>query len=88
MYDDPYDLDRRESRFVSQLPSVLVAVAAITLIVLVNSGVYPRAVEPAAPADAVRSVVPAIEAVQPDAKPGARTAAAAAPVVSAGSGRA
>ena len=89
MYDeDSYEIDRRDGRVASQLPPVLVAVVAITLIVLVNSGVYPPAALSTPSGEAARSLAPAVEAVQPAVKPAATTGGAAAPLAPGGSGRA
>ncbi len=72
--DDWFEVDNRENRFFSQLPSVLLAVVAIGMIVLVNAGA-PHAT-PAAGALPGKADpgAPTIEAVQPAAKPAASRA--------------
>lgn len=68
-----FDHDDREGRFFSQLPSVLVAAVAISLIVLVNAGGQPSASSPL-PVDAERNAAPMPAIVSPPAKPVARAA--------------
>ncbi len=74
--EDRFEFDTRENRFFSQLPSVLLAAAAVGMIVLVNSGGLPSASAPhRLPTGAERSGAPTIEAVPAQGKPAARAAA-------------
>ena len=73
--EDRFDFDARESGFFAQLPSVLIAAAAIGLIVLVNAGTPSPAGAPTVlPSEAGRTVAPAIDSAQPEAKTGTRAA--------------
>lgn len=79
--DEPFQFESRDSNFFSQLPSVLITVAAISLIVLVNTGTAERvAVQPAASSASGRPAPATLEASPEQGKPAPHAAGAAAAV--------